>query len=93
LNQGPLVRKDSTDMWHYEPVMSERNTASLDTKASDAVSERLGGFALIGLGPTASESSTSGGSAGNACSLLVDRLSQLTTGAAALNRDGNSWAR
>jgi hypothetical protein len=34
------------DMWHYERVMSERNTASLDTKASDAVNERLGGFAL-----------------------------------------------
>jgi hypothetical protein len=39
--------------------MSERNTASLDTKAGDAVHERIGGFALIGLGPTASESSTS----------------------------------
>jgi hypothetical protein len=46
-------------MWHYERVMSERNTASLDTKASDAVNERLGGFALIGFGPTDSESSTS----------------------------------
>ena len=39
--------------------MSERNTASLDTKAGDAVHERIDGFALIGLGPTASESSTS----------------------------------
>jgi hypothetical protein len=39
--------------------MSERHTASLDTKAGDAVHERIGGFALIGLGPTASESSTS----------------------------------
>jgi hypothetical protein len=46
-------------MSHYERVMSERNTYSLDTKASDAVNERFGGFALIGLGPTASESSIS----------------------------------
>jgi hypothetical protein len=36
--------------------MSGRNTASLDTKAGDADNERLGDFALIGLGPTASGS-------------------------------------
>ena len=54
-----LTEGDYTDIWYYERVMSGRNTASLDTKASDAVNERLGGFALIGLGPTASESSTS----------------------------------
>ena len=35
----------------------------------------------------------SGRVAGNACSLLLDRRSQITTGAPALNRDGNSWAR
>jgi hypothetical protein len=39
--------------------MSGRNAASLDTKASDADNERLGDFALIGLGPTDSEPSTS----------------------------------
>src|SRR5277367_2638236 len=47
------------DMWYCERVMSGRNAASRDTKASDADNERLGDFALIGLGPTASESSTS----------------------------------
>jgi hypothetical protein len=46
-------------MWYCERVISGRNAASLDTKARDADSERLGDFALIGLGPTASESLTS----------------------------------
>jgi hypothetical protein len=42
-------------MSHYERVMSGRNTASLDAKASDVVIEWLDDFALIGLGqPTLS---------------------------------------
>ena len=75
-------------MWHCERVMSELNTASLDTKASDAVNKRfrvdwirVNRFRVVDK----QEEGT-----GNACSLFVDRLSQLTTGAPALNREGNS---
>ena len=40
---GTFVRNaDYTDIWYCERVMSGRNAASLETKASDADNERLG---------------------------------------------------